>query len=186
MIGDYQRGGGYARGRTGIARSGAGEAESGVDAAALGRRAEVMMGDDGRQGSARTKLEGRMRTGTRRVGGMVGPGPALARIGWAVGAPLVGLLLGVGCASGAETGAECPPESELSWEGFGHTFMDTYCVRCHSGYASQDRVRSDAFRIDMQAGAGPDAVNTAMPRSGVKPTMEEREALSTWLACDAP
>lgn len=103
---------------------------------------------------------------------------------------LIGAFLGVpllsGCDSGTETGAECPPDNALTWEGFGRTFMDTYCVRCHSGYAVQDRVRSDAFRIDMQAGAGPDAVNTAMPRSGSRPTVEEREALSTWLSCGAP
>lgn len=133
--------------------------------------------DEGRgHGGCHPSSPGRSRVWSQRLARVLG-------FGWAAA-----LAVGVaaGCDSGSETGAECPPDSALTWEGFGRTFMDTYCVRCHSSYASQDRVRSDAFRIDMQAGAGPSAVNTAMPRSGVKPTVEEREALSTWLSCGAP
>jgi hypothetical protein len=113
-------------------------------------------------------------------------GGAWTRYGLTVAGTLVAMVLVSGCDSGAETGAECPPTSELAWEGFGRTFMETYCVRCHSGYAYQERVQGDAFRIDMQAGAGPNAVNTSMPKGSLKPTVEEREALSTWLSCGAP
>jgi uncharacterized membrane protein len=43
-----------------------------------------------------------------------------------------------------------------------------------------------APHIDQYAGSGPDATNTTMPKSGDKPTKEERQKLSEWLACDAP
>lgn len=40
--------------------------------------------------------------------------------------------------------------------------------------------------IDEQAGSGPNATNTLMPKSGTQPTVDERKKLSEWLACGAP
>ncbi len=106
------------------------------------------------------------------------------------GGAVVGGFLAAGiaaaCDGGQETGATCPPDSTLTWETFGETFMSAWCVDCHSGFADPVRVRRDAGEIDRVAGAGPNGVNTEMPEGQLKPTLQEREALATWLACGAP
>ncbi len=102
---------------------------------------------------------------------------------------LVGVLGAVGvagCDGPGETGAVCAPESTLTWETFGQTFMTSWCVGCHAAYGDPARVRRDARAIDGVAGAGPNGVNTEMPEGTLRPTREEREALATWLACGAP
>jgi hypothetical protein len=109
-------------------------------------------------------------------------GRRLAR--WVLGVGL-GLALAA-CDEGSETGAECTPDSPHTWESFGETFMTAYCVPCHRKYADVERVRREAGAIELEAGAGPNAVNTSMPEAGDKPTLAEREALATWLACGAP
>ncbi len=97
------------------------------------------------------------------------------------------LMLGAGaCDEGQPTGATCPPDSPLTWESFGRTFMTSWCVGCHRGYGDLERVRGDARDIDGVAGAGPNGVNRAMPEGDLEPTREEREALARWLACGAP
>ena len=99
-------------------------------------------------------------------------------------AGLLGCDTGFG---GAATGAECASDpAALTWEDFGQTFMAEYCVRCHGSYGSLTAVRNDALRIDHAAGAGPDHVNTIMPQSSPRPSLEERQALAEWLACGAP
>jgi len=101
---------------------------------------------------------------------------------------------------GTPTGATCPDGSTLTYESFGKPFMDKYCVRCHSSelkteidrmYAPPghdfdqfEGILGVAEHVDQKAAAGPDKVNTAMPPSGAKPTMEEREQLGEWLACE--
>ena len=40
--------------------------------------------------------------------------------------------------------------------------------------------------IDQMAGSGPAATNTQMPPGDKAPSKEDRERLSTWLACGAP
>lgn len=41
-----------------------------------------------------------------------------------------------------------------------------------------------AEHIDQYAAAGPNAMNTTMPPDGDAPTLEEREKLGEWLACE--
>ena len=101
---------------------------------------------------------------------------------------------------GPNTGATCPSGSTLSYENFGKQFMQDYCLSCHSmsvtGDARNgapadhnfDSLASIALlkgHIDQLAGSGPDATNEMMPPAGApkKPSMEEREKLSEWLAC---
>jgi len=103
-------------------------------------------------------------------------------------------------AIGPASGATCPQGSTLSYESFGKAFMDTYCVRCHSTKLKTQTERMfapeghdfDVFEgiigvaehIDQYAASGPDKTNVMMPPSGAKPTMEEREQLGEWLACE--
>lgn len=119
----------------------------------------------------------------------------------------IALSLGASChhdhdeAIGPPTGAVCPTQETLTYANFGQGFMATYCLRCHSssvsGSARQGApsdhnfdsigdIRSLADHIDQYAGAGPAAVNTAMPDNGLAPTEAERRKLSEWLACGAP
>jgi hypothetical protein len=82
------------------------------------------------------------------------------------------------------TGAVCPEEQTLTWDGFGQGFMEQYCLGCHEasrvGGARHDApvgmdfdtvelVRAHAARIDVRAGFGPQSEN-----------------LAEWLACGAP
>lgn len=109
---------------------------------------------------------------------------------------------GDGAAIGAPTGATCPDGgTSLTWKGFAEPFVESYCLRCHSddvsGTARQGAPRDHNFdthfecrafaaHMDQWAGAGPDAINTAMPPSEPRPSEEERRMLSEWLACGAP
>jgi hypothetical protein len=47
-------------------------------------------------------------------------------------------------------------------------------------------IRAVSNHIDEAAGAGPAATNEAMPESGTKPTLAERQMLAEWIACGAP
>lgn len=99
------------------------------------------------------------------------------------------------------TGALCPDEQTLTWEGFGQGFMEEYCLSCHSGdlvgaarhdapvgmdFDTVELVRAHAARIDVRSGIGPDAANRTMPNGGLQPTEQERRDLAEWLACGAP
>ena len=100
---------------------------------------------------------------------------------------------------GPDSGATCPAGSTLDYETFGRPFMESYCVRCHSseleGIARNGAPAGHDFdtlpgilivaeHIDQFAAAGPDSVNEMMPPNGDKPSIEEREQLGEWLACE--
>ena len=101
--------------------------------------------------------------------------------------------------TGTPSGAECPPDSTLTYETFGRDFMDMYCVRCHSSelqgtarngapeghdFDRLEGILPVAEHVDAYAAAGPDAVNTRMPPTPPRPTEEERSQLGEWLACE--
>lgn len=104
---------------------------------------------------------------------------------------------------GPLTGAKCPDGSTLTYDNFAKKFFSDYCLSCHSEkvtgaarmMAPPDH-NFDTFadvdllhmHIDQKAGSGPDATNTAMPPATAtkKPTMEERQKLSEWIACGNP
>lgn len=114
-------------------------------------------------------------------------------------AALVGML--AACSSDAvrrPSGAVCPPDSTLTYEGFAKPFMEAYCVRCHSSELhGADRQGAPLFHdfdsefgivvvgdhVDEYAAAGPDSVNTMMPPDGPKPSLEERRQLGEYVAC---
>ncbi len=79
--------------------------------------------------------------------------------------------------------------------------MQNYCTSCHSSavsgtarngapsdhnFDSLEGIQSATEHIDENAGSGPKATNTRMPPSGNRPTLEERQKLSEWIACGAP
>jgi hypothetical protein len=101
---------------------------------------------------------------------------------------------------GPASGADCPDDAGmLTYEDFGQPFMEAYCTRCHSSELSGDARNSapeghdfDTLEgillvgdhVDQMAAAGPASTNATMPPSDPKPTMEEREKLGQWLACE--
>jgi hypothetical protein len=105
-------------------------------------------------------------------------------------------------ASGQATGSMCPEDSMPTYASFGSDFMQRYCTRCHAAslrssarqgapsdhnFDTLEGLRAtDAAHIDEHAAAGPGSVNTAMPPSLPRPTMDERRKLGEWLACGMP
>jgi hypothetical protein len=101
---------------------------------------------------------------------------------------------------GLPSGASCPSDAGLlTYEEFGRSFMEAYCTRCHSStltgdarmgatldhdFDTLDGILLVADHIDQLAAAGPDRVNMMMPPNGTTPTLEEREKLGQWLACE--
>jgi uncharacterized membrane protein len=99
---------------------------------------------------------------------------------------------------GVATGAVCPSGSTLTYDGFARPFMTAYCTRCHSStlsgaarngapaghdFDTEAGILAVADHVDGLAAGGPNAVNTAMPPDGAKPTEAERRQLGEWLAC---
>lgn len=103
---------------------------------------------------------------------------------------------------GGPTGATCPVDSPYTYANFAHDFFSNYCVRCHGSTvvgaarngAPDDRnfdtytgvLSTDAALMDSVAAAGPNGVNTFMPRSDPRPTNKERYEFGEWLACHRP
>ena len=99
------------------------------------------------------------------------------------------------------TGAKCPENNTLTYDNFGKKFFQDYCLSCHStsvkgadrhdapsdhNFDALEDIELLAPHIDQYAGSGPDANNTKMPPVDPKPTMEERQKLSEWIACGVP
>jgi hypothetical protein len=102
---------------------------------------------------------------------------------------------------GPVTGATCPSDNTLTYDNFTQKFVGDYCLRCHSEkvtgaarmmapadhnfdtYADVDLLSS---HMDELAGSGPSMTNTKMPPSDPKPTLEERQKFSQWVACGRP
>ncbi len=104
-------------------------------------------------------------------------------------------------AVGKPTGTVCRSTSTLTYANFGMAFVTKYCQPCHASTVTGaarngappdhtfdliDDIRFLAEHMDELAGAGPTAVNTAMPPRDPRPTMAERQQLSEWLTCAAP
>jgi uncharacterized membrane protein len=103
--------------------------------------------------------------------------------------------------SGTPSGAVCSDGSPLTYDSFGHAFVDAYCTRCHASavtglarngapvdldFDTLARIQENADRIDAQAASGPLRHNIVMPPSDPFPTTAERTDLGVWLACGAP
>ena len=118
---------------------------------------------------------------------------------------VIALALATGCNDtvllGPPTEATCPPDSTLTYAGFGEPFMTSYCIRCHSStLMGPDRQGAPLLHdfntlygilpfishIDETAASGPMATNTSMPVGDPTPSLDERTMLGEWLACGAP
>jgi uncharacterized membrane protein len=103
---------------------------------------------------------------------------------------LVGTFAAIAAAEGSTEGGSC----EVTYDSFGKSFLDTYCVRCHSAektgfarYGAPDKVNLDVLDIvkkDKKDIVKLVAVKKQMPPSGLKPTDEERAKVKTWLECE--
>ncbi|MBA3819528.1 MAG: hypothetical protein H0X17_11595 [Deltaproteobacteria bacterium] len=121
-----------------------------------------------------------------------------------------------GCGSSAPTPTETvcpdPDPNTLTYDNFGTSFMDRYCIHCHASgltrsmrngaplYHDFDTLRGvlqTPGHIDEQAGSGPAAENMFMPPDRcpstpggpldtdcAQPTAEERRNLALWIACE--
>lgn len=114
------------------------------------------------------------------------------------------LLTSIGCGGGVlgdSTGAVCAPGSTVTYTSFARDFMLRYCTRCHSSILtggsrngapldhdldSLPAIRGISEHVDQTAGSGPDATNDSMPPDGAKPTLDDRQKLAEWIACDMP
>lgn len=131
----------------------------------------------------------------------------LKRAGWG----LVAFALTMGCgddkdgqeqAAGHEnaSGAECPDDSTLTYEGDIKPILTRYCNYCHSVnvpesqregvphfFDSEADVIAHADLIDANAAAGPARTNETMPPADAAsgpPSLEQRKKLGEWLACN--
>jgi uncharacterized membrane protein len=113
------------------------------------------------------------------------------------------LAFALGCpaeSTGEATGSSCSEDSTLTYESFVAPFMESYCTRCHGSsvpanqrhgapldhnFDTLEGVLEFREHVEHRAASGPDAVNTAMPPSGPRPSDEERRLLGEWLACVA-
>jgi hypothetical protein len=71
----------------------------------------------------------------------------------------------------------CDPS--LTYANFGKAFLDTYCFRCH-GF-DQQSAQTSGSAIVGAAGTG-----TFMPPVDPRPSDQERQQLTAWIACGAP
>ena len=90
----------------------------------------------------------------------------------------------------------CPPEgTEVTYDNFGHAFFLKHCNTCHAAgsqdrrgapiayvFDTYDQVFALRERIFLRAAAD----NITMPPGPDDPPQEERDALTEWIACDAP
>lgn len=113
---------------------------------------------------------------------------------------IAALLLVAACTS-TPSGASCPTANAPTYASFGQHFFTTYCTGCHSrdatdrhgapsdqNYDTEADIQQHAMSIDVEAAAGPQATNTAMPdMSGpvrTQPSDAERQQLGQFLACE--
>jgi len=106
----------------------------------------------------------------------------------------------LGACAGTPSGSVCPTTDPPTYASFGDAFFETNCRGCHSAnatsrhgapgdqnYDSEAEIKRHASDIDVEAAAGPDATNDAMPEIGsvvrTAPTQAERERLGEYLAC---
>ena len=104
-------------------------------------------------------------------------------------------------ALGKATGAVCV--STLTYTADIAPLMTKYCTACHAksvtgaarmsapidhNFDTEAGILAEAHHVDLAAGSGPNATNTAMPPPAAQlpvPTTPERATLSSWLACQA-
>ncbi|RYZ03665.1 MAG: hypothetical protein EOO73_26770 [Myxococcales bacterium] len=116
--------------------------------------------------------------------------PSLLLLALAIcGAAFVGAC---GSDLGDSTGSTCPSGSTLTYENFGSSFMQSYCLACHADGGPESpklstlaQIVAHRDEVDRAAAAGPNAVNTYMPE-GMSVPESERRKLGEWLACGAP
>lgn len=107
--------------------------------------------------------------------------------GFGIGISLVFAACGGGSSStGIDVSAlECPPQSDLTYESYGQLAIQEHCGSCHAGKESPNLGTVEQIRANKLAILREAVANTAMPEGGDM-TLEERQTLGEWLACDAP
>ena len=101
------------------------------------------------------------------------------------------LVVLVACSWEEMSSYPCPPAgTTLTYENFGQTFFQDWCVSCHggpNGYSSRSFTDISTIRVqaaDIFRNAAED--NQTMPPGPNGPPKEQRYQLAEWLSCGAP
>lgn len=93
--------------------------------------------------------------------------------------------------------APAPKDCSATYANFGRSFMERYCLRCHSSTRHNFFTRRGAPKkvdyddyagVKKKAGkiADETVLHDEMPRGRPKPTAEERKRLGDWIDCGLP
>lgn len=100
------------------------------------------------------------------------------------------VIASAACTSSSSSGITsaditCPPDSTLTYESFGSSFLSDNCLSCH---ASKDRpllTTRNAVVANSSNILNAAVMSTKMPADG-SIAMEERQLLGEWISCGAP
>lgn len=102
---------------------------------------------------------------------------------------LIAVTLALGaCTTAESTGLEpvsCPPNSTLTYQSFGATFMANNCLSCHSSKEKPALGTQSAIQQHLDDILQEAVYTTAMPQDSSM-TLSERSQLGEWIACGAP
>lgn len=85
----------------------------------------------------------------------------------------------------ASSDVTCPPDSTLTYENFGSTFIADNCLSCHTSQQRPTLVNLATVKANSAAIISAAVTSTKMPSNSGMP-IEERQMLGEWLACGAP
>lgn len=83
------------------------------------------------------------------------------------------------------TGASC---ADLTYDTFGKTFLDTYCISCHGSALAEQNIRFDTLAglTSHKSKALSEVSSGGMPpRGATSPSSDERAMFEEWIQCGA-
>jgi uncharacterized membrane protein len=94
------------------------------------------------------------------------------------------------CSSDSSTGIDtstltCPPDSQLTYEGYGKLVIEEQCLSCHASKERPFLNTLEDVRKNRTAILSAAVASTSMPQDNDM-LLEQREILGEWLVCGAP